>query len=124
MGINAFPAKEGARPVSHDRATRAMGAQPLKASPMLLDQSRRRYEASRRLPPLACGHRDPERADGSQPVTRPRDDLETDAAAAALIHLAAVGCPGLLDLETCRAIWRRGYRDVAMDCARRATGAL
>ena len=30
-----------------------------------LEAQRRRYLASKRLPPLASGHRDPERADGS-----------------------------------------------------------
>lgn len=69
---------------------------------------RRRRDASRRLPLLACGCRDPwpcRHLDG------PSSDHDTEGAADAARHLLAVGLTPLLRLEYQRALWRRGGVD-------------
>jgi hypothetical protein len=42
-------------------------------------------------------------------------DLQAEAAAAAIAHLDELGTPGLLDRDTCQALWRIGYRDMAAE---------
>jgi len=87
-----------------------------------LRQRRRGYAASRRMTPLGpCGCiRHPE-------VDRHRcdaqiSDVQAEAATAAIQHLNSIGAPGLLDGDTCRAIWRIGHRDLAVRCYGYATG--
>lgn len=84
----------------------------------IAEQLRRRRTTSRRLSLLACGCTDPwpcRCRDNPAPTGR-----EVDAAAAALTRLDALGVPGLLDRETCRAMYRRGYRRLSAQCATRA----
>lgn len=79
----------------------------------------RRYAAKLRAMPLGtCGCiRDPQfdrhRCGGD--IT----DVQADGAAAALDHLAQLGYPGIVDINTCRAIWRRGLRAQAVGYATR-----
>jgi hypothetical protein len=84
-------------------------------------QQRRRRAASWRCPPLDCSCRDP------WPCKHYRDpyisDNQAEAAAAAIAHLDLVGTPGLLDIDTCRAMWRIGRRDLAVTVHRRTAGA-
>ncbi|MFP1155537.1 hypothetical protein ACK280_26215 [Mycobacterium sherrisii] len=49
-------------------------------------------------------------------------DVQIDAAAAALNHLATLGFPGIVDMPMCRALWRRGYRELAVEYANRRRG--
>jgi hypothetical protein len=84
-------------------------------------QLRRRRVASWRLPPLDCGCRDP------WTCKHYRDayisDKQADAAVAAIEHLDLVGTPGLLDVDTCRAMWRIGFRDLAVEVDARTRGS-
>jgi hypothetical protein len=47
-------------------------------------------------------------------------DKQVGAAVAAAAHLEHLGTPGLFDIDTTRALWRRGHRRLALDCATRA----
>ena len=74
---------------------------------------RRRYAASRRLPPLApCGCvRDP---DHDRHRCRSLvSDRMVDAGAQAAHHLLAHGCIPILGTDTLRGLWRRGDRVLA-----------
>lgn len=89
-----------------------------------LSQRRRGYLASRRMVPLGpCGCiRHPE-------VDKHRchlgvSDLQAEAAAAAIEHLDQLGTPGLLDTDTCQALWRIGYHDVAVEVHGRSQGLV
>jgi hypothetical protein len=72
---------------------------------------RRRRDTSSRLPPLACGCRDPllcrcgssQRGHGDPPPS----ERMVDAAALAAAHLSAAGLPPIFDQATLRALWRR-----------------
>jgi hypothetical protein len=83
-------------------------------------QQRRRRAASWRCVPLDCSCRDP------WPCKHYRDpyisDKQAEAAAAAIEHLDLVGTPGLLDVDTCRAMWRCGHRSLAESVRRRTAG--
>lgn len=71
-------------------------------------QLSRRRRASQRLPPLVCRCPDPwiHKCQDREPSER-----DVDAAAAALTLLHSLGTPGLLDRQTCLAVYRRGgYR--------------
>jgi hypothetical protein len=85
-------------------------------------QLRRRRAASYRCTPLDCGHRDP------WPCKHYRDpyvsDKQAEAAVAAIEHLDLVGTPGLLDVNTCRAMWRVGFRDLAVAVDARTRGLV
>jgi hypothetical protein len=89
-----------------------------------LSQRRRGYLASRRLPPLApCGcirHPEADRHRCSSQIT----DVQAEAAAAAIVHLDSVGTPGLLDQNTCQALWRIGHRDMAHEVHARTQGLI
>jgi hypothetical protein len=83
----------------------------------------RRHAWKRRLPPIEpCGCiRDPD-------YDRHRcgdeiSDHMAEAAVAAIERLEQLDTPGLLDDRTCRAMWRRDYRDLSVRCYRYATGA-
>jgi hypothetical protein len=90
------------------------------------NRRRRRFAASRRMPPIptcVCGRcvRDPF-------VDRPRcgdeiGDHMAEAAAAAVALLDQLGTPGLLDRRTCAAMWRIGHRRLAEAVHRRTAGA-
>jgi hypothetical protein len=87
-----------------------------------LEQRRRGYLASRRMTPLGpCGcirHPDVDKHRCDQQVT----DVQAEAAAAAIRHLQMVGAPGLLDDDTCRAMWRIGFRELAAEVCNRSKG--
>jgi hypothetical protein len=80
----------------------------------------RRHEAKLRSVSVGiCGCiRDPEhdRNRCSDEIT----DVMVEAAVAAIEHLGLHGTPGLLDVDMCKAMWRRGYPRLAVDCATRA----
>ncbi|WP_165796355.1 hypothetical protein [Mycobacterium ahvazicum] len=84
---------------------------------------RRRYAAKLRATPLgACSCiRDPEfdRHRCGRNIT----DAQVDGAAAALNHLATLGYPGIVDIDTCRGLWRRGHRALAVDYSTRPGAA-
>jgi hypothetical protein len=89
-----------------------------------LAQRRRGYLASRRTTPLGpCGCiRYPE-------VDKHRcesqiSDAQADAAVAAIQHLDGLGTPGLLSNDTCRALWRKGFRDLAIEVDERTRGLV
>lgn len=69
---------------------------------------RLRREASRRVVPLDCGCPDPWPCRCSDP---PLSDQTIDAGRDAALHLLGVGLIPLLDIETRRALWRRGGTD-------------
>jgi hypothetical protein len=71
---------------------------------------RRRVAAARSLP-LGCGCRDPYPCRCTQP---PPSAVMVDAGAAAAAHLLKLGFPPLLDIDTARALWRRGGDDRAL----------
>ncbi|WP_235629683.1 hypothetical protein [Mycobacterium lehmannii] len=74
-------------------------------------RDRRRRAAEYRSPRLNCGHRDPWLCDCN---TGPfLSDVRADAAIAAAETLLALGTPGIFDADRCRAMWRRGRRDLA-----------
>jgi hypothetical protein len=79
---------------------------------------RRRRNASYRLPVLDHGHSDPWQPWRPEVIS----DVQADAAAAAVKHLDQICTPGLLDIDMRRALWRRGYRDLAVDVHRRSAG--
>jgi hypothetical protein len=87
-----------------------------------LSPRRRSFLASRRMPPLGpCGcirHPDIDRHRCDQQIT----DVQAEAAAAAIRHLDSLGAPGILPAETCRAMWRVGYRDLAVAVSQRSNG--
>jgi hypothetical protein len=43
---------------------------------------------------------------------------------AAIQHLDRFGTPGLLDADTCRAMWRIGFRDLAVEVYDRSYGVV
>ena len=79
---------------------------------------RRRRNASYRLPVLDHGHSDPWQPWRPEVIS----DVQADAAVAAIEHLDQICTPGLLDIDMRRALWRRGYRDLAVDVHRRSAG--
>ena len=42
----------------------------------------------------------------------------------AIEHLDRIGTPGLLDGDTCRAMWRIGFRDLAVEVYNRSQGLV
>lgn len=82
---------------------------------------KRRRAAERRLPPQECGCRDP------WTCKHYRDSYVSDkqaaAAVAAIQHLGDAGMAGMLDRDTCRAMWRIGFRGLAAEVDARARGA-
>ena len=82
---------------------------------------RRRRKATQRVPVLACGrHADPWRCDcyGNELLS----DVRADAAVAAADMLAAMGLPGIFSQDECRAMWRRGRRDLSVRSYRYSVG--
>ncbi len=84
---------------------------------------RRRADKQRRPPLGTCSCiRDPltdrHRCNGEI------SDKMAQAAVAAIHTLDAFGTPGLLDRQTCEAIYRLGYRRLALDVHRRSTGQI
>jgi hypothetical protein len=87
----------------------------------------RRFAASRRMEPIPtcrCGRcvRDPD-------YDRHRcgdeiSDRMAEAAVAAVELLDGMGLPALLDDRTCRAVWRVGRRDLAVESYRRSHGEV
>lgn len=80
-------------------------------------QLERRRRASKRSPRLDCGCPDPW-------VCRCYDtgelsDVMVEAVVSALHHLDDLGVPGILDIHTCRSLWRQGHRQLAADVAAR-----
>lgn len=69
---------------------------------------------------LECGHR----ADPHAGCLRCGEigSRQAEAAAVALTHLDAAGCPGLADVRTCRALHRAGFRALAEAVHRRTAG--
>ena len=83
----------------------------------------RRHGHSRRMPPTGpwgC-KRDPEH--DRHRCSAEVSDHMAEAAVAAIRQLDALGSPGLLDERNCRAMWRIGYRQLAVDVHRRTSGA-
>jgi hypothetical protein len=76
---------------------------------------RRRREAARHLRPLACGCRDPLFCDCHPPLSQPLTAKMVDAGAQAARHLLEIGYPPLLQLDTLRALYRRGDRELARE---------
>lgn len=72
-------------------------------------QLRRRREAALRLVPLDCGCSDPWLCHCDDVLT----DSEARAWIAAIDHLTRLGLIPLVDIETCRALWRHGEHDLA-----------
>lgn len=76
-------------------------------------RDRRRRAAAQRSAPLDCGCRDGW-------ICRCTDhgisDIQADAVIAAAETLLALGAPGIFDADQCRAMWRRGRRDLAVSC--------
>ncbi|WP_156434369.1 hypothetical protein [Mycobacterium sp. IS-1590] len=89
-----------------------------------LSQRRRAWLASRRMPPLEpCGcirHPEVDRHRCGNAIS----DKQAEAAAAAIEHLDEMGTPGLLDRDTCRAMWRIGSRDRAVEVDARTQGLV
>jgi hypothetical protein len=89
-----------------------------------LHQRRRGYAASRRMPPLApCGcirHPEVDRHRCDSAIS----DKQAEAASAAIQHLDEVGTPGLLDEDTCRAMSRIAFRDLAIEVYDRSKGLV
>jgi len=81
---------------------------------------RRRREAANRSVPQACGCHDPWTC--KHYSDRYVTDKEAEAAVAAIDHLDMVGTPGLLDIDTCQALWRIGFRDLAVKVHGRSSG--
>ena len=81
-----------------------------------------RREAKRRLPPIGgCGCiRDP--LWDQHLCDNDIGDVRADAIIQTAEHLADLGTPGIFDVEECRAMWRRGRRDLSVRCHRYATG--
>lgn len=71
-------------------------------------QLRRRREAARRVPPLACGCPDPWPCRCTEP---PFTEHGLDGWASAARHLRSTGKTPLLPLEVLRALHRRGGAD-------------
>src|SRR6185295_2185473 len=69
---------------------------------------RRRRDAARRLPPLDCGCFDPWLCRCSRP---PLNDRMIDGGRAAAEHLLDIGLVPMLELDTLRALYRRGGDD-------------
>jgi hypothetical protein len=121
---------QAARPdqqVSDDTTNTANDNRPGRQTPYeALAGNRRRFGASRRMPPIPtcmCGRcvRDPD-------LDRHRcgdeiSDVQAEAAVAAIQLLDQLGTPGLLDDRTCRAMWRIGHRRLATAVHRRTAGA-
>ena len=74
-------------------------------------QLRRRGVAASRSVPLHCGCRDPHACRCTPP---PPSAVMVDAGAAAAAHLLAHKLMPLLDIDTLRALWRRGGADRAL----------
>ena len=69
-----------------------------------------RRATSRRIPPLACGHVDP------WTCFHHKDDptdVQVDGAAAAGEYLRSLGLAPVFPVTMCRALYRRGYRELA-----------
>lgn len=81
----------------------------------LLRQMRRRYEAAKRLPggdPLSSVEQALGRSrEHPRSCRAPLTPKHLDAAAAAAGHLLSVGLAPIVDIATCRALWRRGGHD-------------
>lgn len=84
----------------------------------------RRFAASRRVPPLSpCGCvRDPD--DDRHRCHGDISNVMAQAAVTAAIHLDKLGTPGLLNRQTCRAVWRIGYRALAVAVHNRTSGQV
>jgi hypothetical protein len=102
-----------------DRTQRSSGDE-------LLGQLRRRHEAAKRIPggdPCSPA----ERALGRTREHRWPDHsaltVNTDAAVDAVEHLLAHHLLPIVDTDTCRALWRAGHRELAVDLARLAGAA-
>lgn len=89
-----------------------------------LTQRRQGWIASRRMPPLEpCGcirHPEVDKHRCGKAIS----DKQAQAAVAAIEHLADVGTPGLMDRDTCRAMWRIGSRDLAVQVDARTQGLV
>lgn len=72
---------------------------------------RRRRAASWRIPPLVCGHVDPWTCDHKTEPT----GVEVDGAASAAAHLRALGFAPVFPVTMCRALYRRGYQELASE---------
>lgn len=88
-----------------------------------LAQLRRRREAARRVPPLACGCPDPWPCRCTEP---PLSELALDGWASAARHLRSTGRTPLLPLEVLRALHRRGGadRELAEELHAETTGVI
>ena len=87
-----------------------------------LTQRRRGWMASRRMTPLGpCGCIRHPAADMHR-CGSGVSDLQAEAAVAAIKHLDEMGTPGLLDTDTCQAMWRIGHRDLAAEVHQRSAG--
>lgn len=84
---------------------------------------KRRRDAAHRSTPLACSCRDPLWCDCRNDDDQ-LSDVQADAVIAAAETLAALGTPGIFDIEQCRAMWRRGARDLSVSSHRYATGGV
>ena len=72
----------------------------------------RRLAASKRLPPLACGCRDPlTDCTCTEPEPEPLSQRDLAAWAAAIAFLLDCGTTPLPPVEVLRALWRRGGTD-------------
>ncbi len=74
-----------------------------------------RRAASRRIPPLVCGHVDPWTCDHKTDPT----EAQVDGAAAAGAHLRSLGFAPVFPVTMCRALYRRGYRELASELGTR-----
>ena len=52
----------------------------------------------------------------------PMSDRRADAAIDTAEYLEELGIPGIFNQDECRAMWRRGRRDLSVQCYRYATG--
>lgn len=103
-----MPEKEN-RPAGNGAANQTTGCNHYIAS------IGRRREASRRVQPLDCGCTDPWTCKHHNPV---RDaDRQAEAAIAAGDHLLHHNLGPLYDVDTGRALWRAGRRDLAVRTA-------
>jgi hypothetical protein len=124
VGPNASQGAGANQQISHDTTNTVNDNRSCCAHPYnVLAFNTRRFVASRRMAPIPpCGCvRDPD-------VDRHRCDGEisermAEAAVAAAMHLDQLGTPALLDEQTCRAMWRIGYRNLAEAVHRRTAGA-
>lgn len=78
---------------------------------------RRRRSASWRIPPLVCGHVDPWTCTHRNDPT----EAEVDGAVNAAKHLRSVGLVPMFPEVMCRAMYRKGYRELATELGSRWT---